>query len=398
MDKSDYTQDKLLGIAPNGDAVALSYEADEMCDLIVLGSSGSGKTDNWVIPNTRWLLSKATIITDKGLSVKNGVDRWDKEIGNTVRLPEIIFDADREDCFKYNPFASDFGDAYTKVKHLARAFMSASKGVANTEDFYCVYVALVCAVYFGVTSTKNNLEGLKDTVTLGFDALKGKISDFYKESEQTYAFSPSFMEWLKRFLALPYDEATKMYDFVTAGLSPFFTDSAIRMSNTYENVILKLDTTAYRMYVNLKEDKYSTTNAMFAVFFDNILDRHLFFNSFDEQMNRRIYPYKHYILDDIDLIPLSPRVKKNLPRVDRLGVTTTILASHAADVKSYLSLTDKVLLMGGNTDEKDIKYLSERFKVDADTISEYAVYDNALFFEDGKDMLILNKLGSRGVF
>lgn len=385
------TKNKLLGSTRY-----ISYEDLAVNpNLIVIGDKGSGKTTNWVIPNARWISSYATIVTDKDNIVKDAVAEWNERTGEISPLRHYMFDADLEDSFKFNPFTSDFGDSTKKVRHLARAFLAASKGVPQKEDFYALYVAIVCAVYFGVTSQKNDLSGLKDTMSMRFEDFRDRINVFINDSKNTFTNRPSFMDWLNTFNEIPVNKASSMFEVARNGLSPFFTNEAIRMSDTHNNTILPLDIRAYKMYVNLKEERYSTTNCMFGVFLDAIMDRQIFFNSASES---EPIPYKHIILDDVEYIPLSPHVRKNIDKGYKLGFTTTILSRHTKWVKPFFEGCEVAVLMGGEEDADDFKFLSETFNVPLSDIRENNNEDNILIFQKGHKLLVDKKAGTRGIF
>lgn len=365
-------------------------------NLIVIGDKETGKTSNWVIPNARWINSYATIITDKDLVVREAVSEWNMKTNEISPLRQYIFDAELEDSFKFNPFTADFGDSTKKVRHLARAFLAASKNVPQKEEYFSLYVAIVCAVYFGVTSKKNDLSGLKDTMSMRFVDFKAHIDVFINDSKDTFQNRPSFMDWLAKFNELPVNKASEMFEMARNALAPFFTDEALKMGDTHNNTILPLDIRAYKMYVNLKEDRYSTTNCMFAVFLDAVLDRQIFFSSASESDP---VPYKHIILDDVEYIPLSPHVRKNIDKGYKYGVTTTVLARHVKGVAPFFEGCEVAALMGGGEENMDdLKFLSETFNVPLSEIQENNKEDNILIFQKGHKLLVDKKAGTRGIF
>lgn len=385
------TRDKLLG---NNEYI--SYEnLSSNHNVIVIGNDASGKTSNWVIPNAKWINSRVTIVTDRDMSVSRSVADWEEQIGESSPLEKFVFDAERKDGYKYNPFASDFGDPVKKIRHLARSFLSASKGVPQTEEFYSLYIALVCSVYFGVTTKTNNLQGLKDTFGMEFNDFKTKMTLFVQDAEKTFDNKPSFIEYLNKFINIPNSKSSMMFDYARTGMAPFLNDSALEMSDTQKNAVMRLDIQAYRMYVNLKPDKFDTTNCMFALFLDNILDRHIYFS---KNLEEDITPYKHFVLDHIELLPLSPHVRKNLVNVSKMGITTTVVAEHAVDVKSYFETFGTTVLMGGTDSPEDIRFLSETYSVSIDDIMDSNKPDNVLIFRKGAPMSVDRKLGERGVF
>ena len=212
-----------------------------------------------------------------------------------------------------------------------------------------------------------------------YSDFKTKMSIFIKDSESTYSSKPSFLEWLSKFNAIPVNKGATMFDIAKIGLDPFFTKEALRMSDTHENTVLNLDIQAYHLYVNLKDKRYDTTNCMFGVFLDAVLDRHIFFSkNIDEE---RIVPYKHFIIDDADYIPLSPHVRKNMDRVSKLGVTTTVLSEHAKWIKSFFDLFDNAILMGGTEDEEDISFFSETFGIPVKKKKKNNDDSNVLIFQ-----------------
>ena len=390
----NYTRDKLLG-----NTETISYEnLDLNPNVIVIGGKDTGKTSKFVIPNARWVNSRATIIVDRGYVVRDAVKEWEDISGEHSPLEEFVFDADREDSYKFNPFTADFGDsAVKKIRHLARAFLVASKGVPQTQEFFSIYIALVCAVYFGVTTTLNDLQGLKDTLGMNFEEFRNLMSVFIKDAETSYESKPSFMKNLDMFINIPVKKAEVMFEHIGKGMSSFFTDGVLRMSDTQVNTLFKLDVQAFKMYVNIKPDRYEPTNCMFAVFLDAIMDRQIFFCN-DNEMDNVITPYKHYIIDDVELIPLSPNVRKNSAVISKLGVTTSVIATHVNAVQPWFEKCDTVVLMGGTTDPEDLKFLSEHFDVSLDDIEKNNNAEDVLVFTKGAGMTVSRKLGDRGIW
>ena len=390
----DMTRDKLLGCD-----FALQYEDLSVnSNLIVIGDKGTGKTDKFTLPNARWLSSKATIITDKNLYVMSATQEWREDLKETFPIREYVFDAKNINSFKYNPFTADIGDPVLKIRHLSRSLMSASEGVPQTEAYYCYYVALVCAVYYGVTTELDDLEGLKVTLNIPFKTFRERIKIFMGEGNSTYQKLPSYYKYLRKFVGDAYYDANgdKMLETIRKGLTALTNDEAIRMSRTHDNPLVYLDIATYRMYVNLTDDKYSTTNSLFAIFLDNYYDRQIVFRGESEDV---IVPYSHIILDDYDVIPMSPHIKTHIKTAINAGITTTVLSERVDVVKPLFDFINVSMLMGGTSNAENIAFLVDKYGVSADKVDANNKNDSVLIFGiENKDIIVDFKLGQRGIF
>lgn len=337
-------------------------------NILVIGGSGSGKTQFYVKPNLLQMHSSYVVTDPKG-TVLNEVGKALKEVGYAIKVINTI---NFKKSMHYNPLA--YIRSEKDILKLVNTIIANTKGEGNQsgEDFWVkaerlYYSALIGYIWYEAPDDEKNLNTLIEMINASEareddESFENPIDKLFKELEQENPEHFAVRQYKKYKLAAG-KTAKSILISCGARLAPFDIADLRELTEDDE---LQLDTlgdkkTALFVIISDTDDTFNfIVSIMYTHLFNLLCDKA------NDEYGGRLPVHVRFILDEFANIGQIPKFDKLIATIRSREISASIILQAQSQLKAIykdnadtiVGNCDTTLFLGGK-EKTTLKEISE---------------------------------------
>lgn len=337
-------------------------------NILVIGGSGSGKTQFYVKPNLLQMHSSYVVTDPKG-TVLNEVGKALKEVGYAIKVINTI---NFKKSMHYNPLA--YIRSEKDILKLVNTIIANTKGEGNQsgEDFWVkaerlYYSALIGYIWYEAPDDEKNLNTLIKMINASEareddESFENPIDKLFKELEQENPEHFAVRQYKKYKLAAG-KTAKSILISCGARLAPFDIADLRELTEDDE---LQLDTlgdkkTALFVIISDTDDTFNfIVSIMYTHLFNLLCDKA------NDEYGGRLPVHVRFILDEFANIGQIPKFDKLIATIRSREISASIILQAQSQLKAIykdnadtiVGNCDTTLFLGGK-EKTTLKEISE---------------------------------------
>lgn len=337
-------------------------------NILLIGGSGSGKTQFYVKPNLLQMHSSYVVTDPKG-TVLNEVGKALKEVGYAIKVLNTI---NFKKSMHYNPLA--YIRSEKDILKLVNTIIANTKGEGNQsgEDFWVkaerlYYSALIGYIWYEAPDDEKNLNTLIEMINASEareddESFENPIDKLFKELEQENPEHFAVRQYKKYKLAAG-KTAKSILISCGARLAPFDIADLRELTEDDE---LQLDTlgdkkTALFVIISDTDDTFNfIVSIMYTHLFNLLCDKA------NDEYGGRLPVHVRFILDEFANIGQIPKFDKLIATIRSREISASIILQAQSQLKAIykdnadtiVGNCDTTLFLGGK-EKTTLKEISE---------------------------------------
>ena len=362
-----------------------TYQTQKNLNVLVIGSSGSGKTRFYVKPNLMQM-NTSYIITDPKGELLRSCGKMLEKNGYNVRVFNLI---NMKHSCNYNPFAylQDAEGKYSdsNVIKLINVLMKNTKkeGQANGDQFWedsaeALLLALSFYIVYEGKRNEKNFAAVMDLLQLAMvreddEDYKSPLDIMFEELEARDKNHPA-VGYYKIFKKAAGKTAKSILISTAVRLKAFLNKDIINLTGKDTVNIPEIGEKKTALFVVIP-DSDDTFNFLVAMLYTQIFD--VLYGLADFKYGGRLPVHVRFLLDEFANIGTIPRFDKLIATVRSREISVDIILQNMAQLKtiykdsweSIVGNCDSLLFLGGK-EQTTLEYISKALgKETIDTIS-----------------------------
>lgn len=337
-------------------------------NILVIGGSGSGKTQFYVKPNLLQMHSSYVVTDPKG-TVLNEVGKALKEVGYAIKVINTI---NFKKSMHYNPLA--YIRSEKDILKLVNTIIANTKGEGNQsgEDFWVkaerlYYSALIGYIWYEAPDDEKNLNTLIEMINASEareddESFENPIDKLFKELEQENPEHFAVRQY-KKYKLVAGKTAKSILISCGARLAPFDIADLRELTEDDE---LQLDTlgdkkTALFVIISDTDDTFNfIVSIMYTHLFNLLCDKA------NDEYGGRLPVHVRFILDEFANIGQIPKFDKLIATIRSREISASIILQAQSQLKAIykdnadtiVGNCDTTLFLGGK-EKTTLKEISE---------------------------------------